>query len=421
MKVIQFAAHLFPRIGWAQSHIWPLFNGLKMRGIDVSVVTVGEAGTSRMEDGIMVHFTGSGPDAEKNIQAIVEQENPDLFHVHTSGGEVSAELLRGFKRRQISTVLTYHICNFTCLRGDLQKWGTELCDGLIDEQVCGSCVISQKGVPIPLAGLMMKLPLDGLKKHFTGKVSTALGMPTQVRNTCAELKQRIHVYDQIIALSDWSRTVLIKNETPAENITLCPIGISHSPQPPLGKPRTANAPQRLVYVGRTHPYKGIQLLVQALKENPTLRLKIDLFGISIDDTERKHLAHVLMLAADDSRITWRGGLANAEVISTLAQYDALLVPSLVPETGPQVALEAFAAGIPVIGNRRGGLAELIRNGVDGLTVPDATVEGWKAVFSRVEDGKLLAELRTNVRPPRSMDDVINDNFAVYDLLRKKNA
>ena len=53
-------------------------------------------------------------------------------------------------------------------------------------------------------------------------------------------------------------------------------------------------------------------------------------------------------------------------METIRKYDALVVPSVWLETGPLVVLEAFAAGVPVIGSRLGGIAEMVRDGVDGL-------------------------------------------------------
>ena len=67
-----------------------------------------------------------------------------------------------------------------------------------------------------------------------------------------------------------------------------------------------------------------------------------------------------------SRIRWLEPVKPEKVVETIGKYDALVVPSVCLETGPLVVLEAFAAGVPVIGSRLGGIAEMVRDGVDGL-------------------------------------------------------
>jgi glycosyltransferase involved in cell wall biosynthesis len=54
---------------------------------------------------------------------------------------------------------------------------------------------------------------------------------------------------------------------------------------------------------------------------------------------------------------------------------ALLAPSLVPETGSLVAMEALACGTPVIAFRAGALASVVEHGVTGYLVADAAEMG----------------------------------------------
>jgi glycosyltransferase involved in cell wall biosynthesis len=102
------------------------------------------------------------------------------------------------------------------------------------------------------------------------------------------------------------------------------------------------------------------------------------------------------------------------VIATLHGYDLLAVPSQSLETGPLVLLEAFAAGIPVIGSNLGGIAELIQHGVNGLLVQHDSIEAWsKAIERCCGPERLVASLRRGVRPPRDMDAVASEMMAIY--------
>ncbi len=101
-------------------------------------------------------------------------------------------------------------------------------------------------------------------------------------------------------------------------------------------------------------------------------------------------------------------------MTRLRDYDLLVVPSQWLETGPLVVLEAFAAGIPVLGSRLGGIAELVKDGENGILVEADSVAAWAAALNRLSrESELLRRLRSGVRPPRTMADVAEEMLALY--------
>ena len=98
-----------------------------------------------------------------------------------------------------------------------------------------------------------------------------------------------------------------------------------------------------------------------------------------------------------------GRLTREEVWSTLAQVDAVVVPSLWYETFSLVVHEAFTAGVPVIASRLGALREKVRHGVNGLLISPGDVEAWRETLEQLmAEPSLLAHLKMNVRPPMTM-------------------
>ena len=82
-----------------------------------------------------------------------------------------------------------------------------------------------------------------------------------------------------------------------------------------------------------------------------------------------------------------------------------------------VALEAFAAGIPVIGWKLGGINEIVQDGVNGILIQPDSVVHWVETLQRVaEDAKLRAHLKDGVRPPRTSVEVAREMSALYELL-----
>ncbi|MBZ5622473.1 MAG: glycosyltransferase family 4 protein [Acidobacteriia bacterium] len=60
-----------------------------------------------------------------------------------------------------------------------------------------------------------------------------------------------------------------------------------------------------------------------------------------------------------------------DVYAALANLDLLLVPSVRQEANPVVILEAFAAGVPVIAYRTGGIPEIVEDGRTGFLCKNA--------------------------------------------------
>jgi glycosyltransferase involved in cell wall biosynthesis len=126
---------------------------------------------------------------------------------------------------------------------------------------------------------------------------------------------------------------------------------------------------------------------------------------------------MMALASGDPRISFRQPIGSREVVPHLRQHDFLAVPSQWIETGPLVALEAFAAGIPVIGWKLGGIAEIVRDGVDGLLIEPGPIVRWAEILRRVtEDARLRAQLKAGVRPPRTSVQVASEMLALYESL-----
>ncbi len=78
---------------------------------------------------------------------------------------------------------------------------------------------------------------------------------------------------------------------------------------------------------------------------------------------------------------WRGDAVPA----LLRGARALLVPSLANDPAPRSVTEAFAAGIPVVASRSGGLPEAIEQGKSGLLVTAGAADEWKAAVEMLSD------------------------------------
>jgi glycogen(starch) synthase len=131
--------------------------------------------------------------------------------------------------------------------------------------------------------------------------------------------------------------------------------------------RYAGAGPLVGFAGRLAYEKGVHHLISALPElrwrHPGLRMVI-----AGDGPHRADLQAQVINMKLDRAVSFTGVVGDAELPSTMAATDAFVVPSLYEPFG-MVALEAAAAGAPLAVARTGGLNEIVKPGVTGLTFP----------------------------------------------------
>jgi glycosyltransferase involved in cell wall biosynthesis len=86
-----------------------------------------------------------------------------------------------------------------------------------------------------------------------------------------------------------------------------------------------------------------------------------------------------------------------DIYASLADLDLLLVPSAPHEATTRVILEAFAAGVPVIAFRAGGIPEVVDHGVDGLLADSVEEMASLAIGLLTRDAARVAAMSQAAR------------------------
>jgi glycosyltransferase involved in cell wall biosynthesis len=166
--------------------------------------------------------------------------------------------------------------------------------------------------------------------------------------------------------------------------------------------------------------KGHRFLLEAmaLLKARGLRLRCVLAG---DGPERSSLEKTALCSGLD--VEFRGFVADTPAF--LADIDVFVLPSLFEGLGV-AALEAMAAGKPVVASGVGGLAELIEDGITGLLAPPRDAQALSEAIARLlQDAGLARALgqraAAHVREHFAVERMAARNEAYYYELLEAEA
>jgi glycosyltransferase involved in cell wall biosynthesis len=171
---------------------------------------------------------------------------------------------------------------------------------------------------------------------------------------------------------------------PEERSLVVHCGIDPAPFRTAAAARQA-APHRrrrpvVVAVGRLVPQKGHDVLLRAFARcGPARGAELWLVG---DGPRRRRLAELAAALGISALVTFHGTVHPT--CELLAAADVFAFPSLAEPQGLAL-LEAFAAGVPVVASRTGGVVEMVEDGRDGVLVPPGEVEPLAAALAALLD------------------------------------
>lgn len=360
----------------------------------------------------------------------LKSQQTSFYHQHSYRFDCGLHHLKLAKRLGMKTIVTLHLPEPLCLRQTMMYQGAEPCNGKVDEAQCGTCLGMSEKVPGWMARSLGQLPLEwgraakvNLHKHSSFRLrqlGTTLMTPALIKVQRDRLVKMAALSDRIIAVSQWMYDALILNGIPSEQLVLCPEASPVAPQPQLKQPRLKDAALRIGVLGRWHPVKGIDLLAEAVHRLSTeisVELVIHASLHGKHHTGDQIQQRVLHLAESDPRIQIKPVLARAEVPQALANFDLLAIPSQCQETGPLVALEAFAVRTPVLGSNLGGIAELVQHDVNGWLVPFHDVNAWTTAIAQIaQHPEDIERWQQEILPVRTMETVATKMKTVYEQL-----
>jgi len=133
-------------------------------------------------------------------------------------------------------------------------------------------------------------------------------------------------------------------------------------------------------MGRLCPEKGFHLALEAAE---TAGEKLILAGMVFDYPEHRSYFDSMIAARLGRSARFIGPVGGIRKRHLLSGAKCLLIPSQVSETSSLLAMEAMAAGTPVIAWRSGALPDIVSDGKTGFVV--ASVEDMASAICRISD------------------------------------
>ncbi len=348
MRIMMLAQSFAPIVGGEERVVEDLSRELVRRGHEVSIATLRQPGDTPVGEvaGARVYplrsssyrVTRESPDAERrhsppapdpetvlDLSRALRRERPQLVHAHNWLVHSYLPLARG---AHSALALSLHDYGLVCATKRLRR-KNHVCSGPAPVK-CQLCAGGHYGMT---KGLVAAFGTRSRERRLRRAVDVFLPVSSTVEELCRIREDEV------------SRVV--------------PNFIGELPEDPPTDPRLARLPDEpfVLFFGDVTEDKGAWELAEAhrtLEDPPPLVL---IGRCYIDELESRPGVHVM------------GAWPHALAIEALRRSLFSVAPSLWPEPFGLVALEAAAAGKPIVATATGGLRDIVVDGETGLLVP----------------------------------------------------
>ena len=176
---------------------------------------------------------------------------------------------------------------------------------------------------------------------------------------------------------------------------------------------------RFAFFGQFTPFKGADVLLEAMSLLADSDVHLRMHGANLEYQPQAFQKRFHALLERSSRnVTLVGKYAHDQLPRLTADVDWVIVPSIWWENSPLVIQEAFMHGRPVICSDIGGMAEKVRDGVDGLHFRAGDSQSLADVIGRAANEPGLWQKLSRAIPPiyDIREQVAVMEAIYYDLL-----
>ncbi len=278
------------------------------------------------------------------MSELIDQSKAEIVHIHNFFPLLTPAVHAESAKRGLAVVQTLHNYRLLCANGLFLREGS----------VCEKCLNGSK-----VWGVVHRC----YRNSLPGSIAVARMYLRADRNRT----WNSHVH-RFIALTNFAKEKFVLGGLPSDKIAVKPNFVSMASKRPSQRARRG-----ALFVGRLSPEKGVETLLRAfdrLKEIP-----LTVVGSGPGMERLKSLA--------PQGVVFAGQLSPEQVREEMMRAQCLVVPSICFEGFPMTAIEAFAAGLPVVASRIGSLHEIVVEDVSGAHFTPGDAEDLAGVLSRL--------------------------------------
>lgn len=368
MRILQVSDGYPPATGGLERTVQALAGELAHQGHRVEVATLDYPGAPAVEregavtvhrfdgwtrhlrrfssdPGHHFHPTVADPRFSRGLQSLVDDLRPDVVHVH---GWALHSCLGLRLPAGSALVVTLHDYSLVCAKKTMTHLDEldRSCGGPSLRR-CLSCASSSYG---PAKGVALTLGL-------------------------AETQHRYHRVSMFLPISDAVSRACLPGVDP-ERISVIPSFVADDvAAAPAARPGFLPEGEFVLFVGAIGEHKGVGLLAEAHRRMAT---DVPLVVIGTPRADSPELT-----GTPERPVLVQTALPHRSIMAAFAAAAVVVVPSRWPEPQGLVAVEAMAAGVPIVASRVGGLAEIVLPDVTGLLVGPGDAGALAAAIDRL--------------------------------------
>jgi glycosyltransferase involved in cell wall biosynthesis len=432
MRIVIAVHHFPPRYtGGAEWRAYRTAAALQARGHEVRVVCVecidaGPDGSVAWKDdvydGIAVRrlsfSLAAAPDPFRweydnpwighHLQEFLSEHRPDVFHL-IGGYLMSGRALRVAHQLNIPTVVTLTDFWFLCPRVSMLRSNGQVSTLPINAVTCARCLGEEKR-RYRLPGRVAPSLMEAFWRLRKTRISN-------IEARMAFLRLTLNQVSAIISPSQFLRSIFVEAGVEPEQIIFSRQGRDFPDLVPEMLEKTPSSGLRVGYTGQIAWHKGIHVLFEAARRMPDIPLTMRAYGDITPFPE--YTAYLHRIIAGDGRLELAGVYRCREVSQVLRELDVIVVPSLWYENSPNAILEAFVHRTPVVASNLGGMAELVRDGENGLLFAPGDANDLARQLRRLlDDPSLLPTLRAGIGAVKSVAQEMDELEEIYQVVAK---
>jgi glycosyltransferase involved in cell wall biosynthesis len=271
-------------------------------------------------------------EAKKNIVKLIKDEKPDIVHLNNIYHQLSPSILHAIKQFDLPVVMSLRDYKMVCasyLRLSKGKVCNACRNGKYYHCYLASCVKNSR----------LKSLLSMVEMYLHHKILRIYDLVDVFISPSQSLKSNL------VEIGFKGNVVYLPNFVNTNNFV----------------PKFNYKQKTIVYFGRLSREKGLETLIDAIKDIKDVHLKIVGEGPLRNDLEKR------AQNGNNRNIRFLGYKTGEQLKHEIRESMFTVLPSECCENNPRSIIEAFALGKSTLASRIGGIPELVKDGETGIT------------------------------------------------------